>query len=254
MKQSASGRRKKTAFRMRSAMHQDTLERYMVALHFFSVILQDSPGEELLRVIAEEGLFRDYKNWECFHLPANKTRAVFPDLNTEQSIDALIEAYAPAGNDREYREHSLNVHMDHVALFSGPSPKSPPWESVWLERDKLLFGRQTEKVHNFYADWGIEIQQAGSEPEDHLGLELAFLLFLLHVDRTTPPEDAQKRVNVQKALRSFMDDHLLLWAGDCLSTASREASTVFYRELTKLCWAMLDNLYETLRMRGQRCG
>lgn len=228
-------------------MHQDTLERYMVALHFFSRILQDSPSEELLRAIAEEGLFEDYKNWECFHLPVSNTQTIFPELNTEQSIDALINAYAPAGNDCAYRERYLNVHMDHLALFSGPTPKSPPWESVWRERDKLLFGQQTEKVNNFYADWGIEILQAGSEPEDHLGLELAFLLFLLQVAQAAPPEDAPQRVKAQKALESFMSEHVLPWAGDCLAKASHEASTVFFRELTKLCWVMLYTLNENLQ-------
>lgn len=227
-------------------MHQDIFEQYMVALHLFSRILQDSPDEELLRAIAEEELFRECKGWECFRLPAGNARTIFPELDAERSINALVEAYGPAGNDREYRDRSLSIHMDHLALFSGPSPASPPWESVWRERDRLLFGEQTEKVNNFYADWGIEIQHAGSEPEDHLGLELAFLLFLLQVARTAPPEDSQKRVTAQKALRSFLDNHILLWAGDCLAKASCDASTVFFRELTKLCWVMLSNVDENL--------
>lgn len=223
-------------------MNHDLLTQYMVAMQFFSQVFLNSPEEKQLRNIAEEKLFEDFKEWECFTLSDTSSLSVFPELAPEHSIDALIKSYSNKESSGDYRERYLSVHMDHLALFSGPNPKSPPWESVWRERDRLLFGEQTKKVYGFFFDWGIEIEKVGSEPEDHLGLELAFVCFLLQTMQADPSRCSQKGITPQSALHSFMQEHLLPWAGDCLSKSSSEASTVFFSELPKLCWVMLNNL------------
>jgi TorA maturation chaperone TorD len=50
----------------------------------------------------------------------------------------------------------------------------------------------------------------------------------------------------QEALTAFLDDHVLAWAGSCLRKASETASSVFYREMPKLCCLMLANLRDAM--------
>ena len=115
-----------------------------------------------------------------------------------------------------------------------------PWESVWREKDRLLFGRKTQEVRDCYREWGIAAERDGHEPEDHLGLELAFILFL--VQNMGGVIASSQGQSPEAALAAFMDGHILAWAGDCLKKTSECASTVFYREMSALCCLLLGNV------------
>lgn len=227
-------------------MKQEMLDQYLVALQFFSRVLQNPPDEELLRHILREELFKDFQDWECFRPPAGREPSPFSGPMPRESIAALVQEYSGAGGEKDVRACCLQLHMDHLNLFSGPAPKAPPWESVWRERDKLLFGKHTEEVFAFYADWGVGIENAGHDPEDHLGLELAFALFLLRAMSGGEPAKSGRGLAPREALVAFLERHILPWAGRCLEKASQEAETVFYRNVPQLCRVMLANLHAEL--------
>lgn len=206
---------------------------YIVALQLFSQVLQNSPDKELLRALADDELLEDLSQWDCLR-PCE-------GLDTEASMTALVAHYGGARQgsmDQLY----LALHTDHVQLFSGPEPKAAPWESVWREKDRLLFGQSTEAVANTYLDWGIRIEQAGHDPEDHLGLELAFACYLLQVMQEDPEVTGADGKTPGDALAVFLREHLLLWADDCLRAASSAAVTPFYGHVPVLCRALLHNL------------
>ena len=218
------------------------LDELLVALRFFSQVLQRSPDEGMLRQIIENGLFEDFRGWACFRPAEAGERSPLAGTDPSQSLAILAEKYASAAAAGDYRRLYLDLHLDHLSLFSGPAPKAPPWESVWREKEKLLFGEQTDKVLNFYADWGIGIDNAGHEPEDHLGLEMAFALFLLRASVDEPSPRSGRGLSPRAALALFLEDHVLPWAGLCLEKAREEAATDFYREIPVLCWTLLGNL------------
>lgn len=155
----------------------------------------------------------------------------------ERVISALAEAESAdtiAGKTAE----------DHLRLFSGPDPLAPPWESVWRERDRLLFGDCTAEVARIYANWGLEISQEGREPQDHLGLELCFLGYLLQLGQENNAECRGK-----EALReagAFLWDHILRFAPQVLDEASKQAQTPYYREVMDACASLLKDLEQML--------
>lgn len=221
-------------------MEQEQLTQYVVALQFCSRIFQNSPDEDLLRGVIGGGLLHGFGSWACFRPSELAEKLWGGALDPESRAAALAAAYPAELTQDSCRALYLDMHMDHLALFSGPQPAAAPWESVWREKDRLLFGRKTQEVRDCYREWGIAAERDGHEPEDHLGLELAFILFL--VQNLGGAVASSQGQSPEAALAAFMDGHPLAWAGDCLKKASECASTVFYREMSALCCLLLGNV------------
>jgi TorA maturation chaperone TorD len=221
-------------------MDQEQLTQYLVALQFCSRIFQSSPDEDMLRGVVGGGLLQGLGSWECFR-PSKQAEKIWGGAHApETSAAALGAAYPAEAAQDSCRSMYLDLHMDHLALFSGPQPLAAPWESVWREKDRLLFGHSTQEVRDCYREWGIAAERDGHEPEDHLGLELAFVLFL--VQNLGSGAVSCRGESPQAALAAFIDGHIMVWAGECLKKASECASTVFYREMSALCCLLLGNI------------
>lgn len=225
-------------------MHKESLESYRIALHFFSCILQNAPDEKLFHTIIEQDLFDSFFEWECFATPP-KLSGAFKDISPSACIASLSKKYTKEKSNDDFLAELKAVSLDHLTLFSGPSPVSPPWESVWREKAQLLFGEQTQKVASLYTDWGISINNEKKEPEDHLGYELSFICFLLQKIKETSISTEIKQ-SAKNTLISFLEEHVLMWAGSCLEKASTSAKTVFYAENMKLCFVAIINLFENI--------
>lgn len=232
----------------RMEMQQDSKIQYMAALNLFSRVFQNSPDEDMLKSMVEVDIFSDFAHWDCF-APLGDASLKLPD--PVPALRRLAQAYGPesfpAGDSEQWRPLYLELHQDHLALFSGPTPLAAPWESIWRERDKLLFGEQTEKVCQQYLEWGLGIEDFGHAPEDHLGLELSFLLYLLQIEEREPSRRSESGQTPQETLRAFLDEHLLSWAGPCLQKAAAEARSVFYQEMPALCELMILNLADEIK-------
>lgn len=89
----------------------------------------------------------------------------------EEGLDRLRHALSTSAVDgltEEYRE-----------LFWGPGPVlAPPWESVYLDREHVVFGAETLQVRALFRRFGLESRQLNQEPDDHIGLQLQFLAHL----------------------------------------------------------------------------
>lgn len=206
-------------------MNNNDLQAHALALHICSKVLQEAPDECFLSEVRGQRLF-------AFWPIAPLTEAAAMALTT------LDREYGAFTNNAA--EDAAALRLDHLALFSGPMPVARPWESVWREKDKLLFGEQTMLVREQYAAWGLTVDNFGHIPEDNIALELAFCVHLLHHMATGGNEAAAK------ALAVFMDEHLLQWAAPCLRKASEEATEAFYRYMPLLCLDTLTGLRTAL--------
>ena len=129
------------------------------------------------------------------------------------------------------REDEPLLARDYCRLFVGPNPLlAPPYESVHLGRERLMFEEPTFEVRAAYRAFGWQAPNYNREPDDHLGLEFSFLSLLC-----TAALDALQRLDhavLEAALslhEQFLRDHLLCWAPDCLSAVEANATTAFYR-------------------------
>lgn len=153
--------------------------------------------------------------------------------DTESGIGLILEFLRkdPAGKAGELRE-------DFTRLFTGPgSSLAPPYESVYLGREKILFEAPTLEVRNIYRKFHLRISSLNKIPDDHISCELAFLSELCSrfsdVSNNEPPDSTDD-------LRRFLESHLLLWSDMFIDRVMEHARSDFYRGIALLLRGTLE--------------
>ncbi|CAH1457553.1 Twin-arginine leader-binding protein DmsD [Klebsiella quasipneumoniae] len=110
-------------------------------------------------------------------------------------------------------------------LFIGPwALPAPPWGSVWLDKESVLFGESTLALREWMRANGIALDADRNEPEDHFGTLLLLAAWLCETE--------------QEALfGQLLAWHLLPWSGRFLSVFVERAAHPFYQALGQLAQA-----------------
>ncbi|MBU9847127.1 Tat proofreading chaperone DmsD [Rahnella ecdela] len=119
-------------------------------------------------------------------------------------------------------EHFGQIHQSEESfgdafqrLFVGPyALPAPPWGSVYLDKESVVFGDSTLVLRQWMRENGIEPHLTQAEPEDHIGLLLMMAAWLAE--------------NSPALLNEFLTMHLLPWAGRYLELLRQKAEHPFY--------------------------
>ncbi|APC13632.1 MULTISPECIES: Tat proofreading chaperone DmsD [Providencia] len=107
-------------------------------------------------------------------------------------------------------------------LFIGPyALPAPPWGSVWLDKENIIFGDSTVELRQWMRTKGIEPVTTQKEPEDHIGLVLMLAAWLAEQNR-------------RDDLEELLAWHLLPWSEHFLDTLADTADSAFYIAVAKL--------------------
>ncbi|MBU4215810.1 MAG: molecular chaperone TorD family protein, partial [Actinobacteria bacterium] len=160
---------------------------------------------------------------------------------------------ATRAGDSVAREHVEpetleSLRRDYADLFVGPGPLlAPPYESVHLTADRLLFDEPTMQVRSAYRAFDLVAPRLNREPDDHLGLELHFLTELC--TRALDAIEAGDEFVLDTTLAAhhgFLTDHVLRWAPDLFGLVAAHATTSFYRGVAALGTATLGRARDDL--------
>jgi TorA maturation chaperone TorD len=125
---------------------------------------------------------------------------------------------------------------DYTRLFVGPGRLlAAPWESVYANKDRAVFQKETVSVRNWYLRFELGLTSEYNEPADHIGLEFAFLAEL--AQRTIEASDIRDGREVKRlidAQRAFLGQHLLPWVPRWAGDVVEHARTDLYRGLAWL--------------------
>ncbi len=113
-------------------------------------------------------------------------------------------------------------------LFIGPyALPAPPWGSVYLDKENVLFGDSTLSLRRWLRDNGIALQQHDNEPEDSIGTLLLLSAWL-----------AEQRHG--ELLDALLGQHLFPWAFRFLTLLEQHAGHPLYLGLAQLARVTLE--------------
>lgn len=121
-------------------------------------------------------------------------------------------------------------------LFIGPwALPAPPWGSVWLDKECVLFGDSTLALRQWLRDNNIAFEMQQNEPEDHIGTLLQLAAWLAEQGKT-------------QACDELLAWHLLPWSGRFLAVLEEHAQHPFWQALARLAQLTLAEWRANLLM------
>jgi len=131
------------------------------------------------------------------------------------------------------------LRSEYQRLFLGPGPILVPiWESVYFDPEGLLFGERTLEVREFYRKYHLESVHKNSQPEDHLAVELEFMIYLINQYLTN--ENQTQRNELLLDQKAFFQKHLGTWKDEFFQLSEKHCQNQFYRGSGLLLKEFLD--------------
>lgn len=191
---------------------------------FLSMFYLEKPREELVIKL------RDHDFLENLHKVASQVKG-----ELREGLEA-IEIFLKSTKDVPEEKIVEELAVDFTKLFRGLKPgygPPPPYESVYRDEGRVM-GASTLGVMKKYADAGRGV---GDEygPPDYIGTELKFMSLLCSREA-----EAWRKRDRDQALRflememKFMDEHLRKWIPKFCELMEKEATSDFYRGVSRL--------------------
>lgn len=170
----------------------------------------------------------------CFYEPEQD---LFIEEQICQNLAALLKEVAPDAADAANKmslalesnaQEQLNI--DHASLFIGPFKLlAAPYGSVFYEKNRQLMGETTTRVHQFYNDAGLIIDQ--KEPPDHIAIELEFMHYLSLKEAEATSTGEQTTALTFRRMQVDFFQYALSWIPDFCNAIRNGTGNSFYLAL-----------------------
>ena len=186
-----------------------------------------APEADWLQGLADEGVFDD--------IPFGAQR---PEVAAGL---AQLQQWTQHNRGGQLAQHLDILTSDYNRLFVGPGKIiAPPWESVQVDDERQLFQEETLAVRNWYRRFGLQAERLYTEPDDHVGLELAFLAHLAQLALAAQAAGDHARLSeLLAAERAFLTEHALRWIPAWANRVVEQARTCLYRGLAQVTAGVL---------------
>lgn len=128
------------------------------------------------------------------------------------------------------------LKSEYTYLFIGPNKlPAPPWESVYLSEERTIFQESTLKVRMAYLEYQFLPSNYPHEADDHLAMELDFMVHLSKMAQDRFEEEKYKEVKmILLSQKKFMENHLLVWIKDFAREIQNSKTHYFYPQVASL--------------------
>lgn len=192
------------------------------------------PDEELLNILTDE------HTGEAF------------GLLSEEEKDIMDRTAVFLGEIREEKQNPAFLEEakdEYTRLFIGPmSLVAPPWESVYGQKDAMLFQESTLEVRNTYRQYGLIPEGYPHVADDSLALELHFMALL--AQRGLDAFYAGKNDDLIADLTGssdFLKKHLLVWVPKFLERMKGAKTSILYPQMCLVLDEFLRKDAETVK-------
>lgn len=202
------------------------LTRYQIFLDILGKSLYIYPNEEFPSMLVLNDFFID-------------PPIVFNSQLGNTGLE-LLQAWS-----QEYKENPADsldaLKVDATYLFAGTQTlHSPPWESFYKNKERMIFQKETLEVRNWYKKYGFELRNKSSEPDDHIGIELEFISKV--IADITSSNSKQEAIDLLTDVSDFIEKHPLSFVDEWAKRIKQLSQTDFYRGLAYIVPIALNEL------------
>lgn len=187
-----------------------------------TVQLKDLSQSDLAIVCKLFGTLFYYQPSDFEHLPIN-TYLDHDDVETPiTEVSQALDAFK--FSDRN------ELQAEHERLFSmRESMPAPPWSSMYLDKESILFGQSNKHYCDFIEHCGLGLRENAQDPEDHLGLMLIVLGMLI--------DDGQ-----EQHVKELLGEYLSTWTPFYFARLHAVSPDSAYSKLATQVTLLLDIL------------
>jgi len=206
---------------------QNLLKGYTMMLYFSGSMVMFDPTTECVYDFWTKGIIK--------HLPVSSSN---PDFIRAAGL--LQESARRASNKSEL------LKEDFLRLFTGTGkPLAPPVESVYRNEEHLISGIIAEELRNIYRNHSWESKFKNKIPDDHLGIELLFLTYL--IEKYTNLKEKSASHSFANEIVEFIREHLLSWVPQWKDDVIKYANTFAYRGIALLVFSSLEDVKTVIK-------
>ena len=202
------------------------LKAYNMMLYFAGTMIMWDPSNECIHDFWTQGILKS--------LPVTSRNPRF--------LKAAAQLRSSLSDETSVHERMKD---DYLALFTGKgTPLAPPYESVYMNNDRLLYGKQTGEVRDFYRSYGWESSFKNQLPDDHLGIELLFLTLM--IEKYLDLDDDVCQSEMRNEIKRFINAHLFTWLPRWNEDIQKNSVTMSYKGIGTLIYACIEDIYQIM--------
>jgi len=145
------------------------------------------------------------------------------------------------------REKAAYLATFNIFNETGHIP-APPWQSVYVTKDRTMFGEPVFQMRKQWEKFGLEIVNKHKVPEDHISIELEFMCFLIDFTRKALRE--KNKENCIKGIYMqfwLLKDHLNHWIKPFIMDILSSETSYFYQGVAKLLQFFVEEDFEYMK-------
>ena len=153
-------------------------------------------------------------------------------LLTEEDFEKHFQSFKDSlWGERETL--ALELAREYTRLFINAFPHvvAPPYGSVYMEKDGLVFGKVTSEVLRFYHETGFTLKEDLHDLPDHIAHELEFMGILTAREAQASGAD---KVKLEETQMNFLSRFILPWIPSFCQRIGEQNHSSFYRTLGDL--------------------
>jgi len=219
-------------------------------------------GENERIAIARAVIYRFLSR--CFSHPDKD----LPGLFDSARIEEFLQSWRYLGLDAEeavaritnwltrypdYGTALLELDKEYTRLFITAYPKvvAPPYSSVYLDKERLVWGKSTAEAARLYEAAGLGISENFHDIPDHIAAEMEFVSHLILEQYRPEQTGATKTQELASIERQFLTDHLFKWASLFFGRVAEYSKVTFYSGIALLAQKFIE--YESKTFGQREC-
>ena len=158
---------------------------------------------------------------------------LLPSVEAGRLVKELIQ-FTDTIPSQDLDELETRLAADFARLFLSINKVPPhPSESTYREGTMMLHSR--DEALETYWSFGIDKKKEFTEPEDHIALELNFLMYLCEkAGEALKNGDAKEAKTYIQGQKDFLEMHLVKWVPKLVKDILDTAQTPFYKAIAVL--------------------